>query len=208
MGATHQSPVGPALTGDVASSRPSRSETVRVRPGCRIMPEGSRIFDRFTELDTHPAGSRRAECGAAVGQRAALLDRLDRRVRSRLLHAGDVAHGVRQCQGPGMRASKTSLSTSTRAVSGVTPIAANAGRYFFSRRIRTAPSRHYAVHVLGEAVNPQEPSPFLPEDSPADPPGRAACNRNRIMRTIITRGPATRRRTRAPAPDSADPLCP
>lgn len=41
-------------------------------------------------------------------------------------------------------------------------------------------------------MNPQEPSPFLPEDSPADPQDARRSNRNRIMRTIITRGPATR----------------
>lgn len=41
-------------------------------------------------------------------------------------------------------------------------------------------------------VSTPEPSPFLPEDTPADPQDARRSNRNRIMRTIITRGPATR----------------
>lgn len=41
-------------------------------------------------------------------------------------------------------------------------------------------------------MSTQEPSPFLPEDSPTDPQAARRSNRNRLMRTIITRGSATR----------------
>jgi hypothetical protein len=38
----------------------------------------------------------------------------------------------------------------------------------------------------------REPSPFLPEDAPADPQDARRSNRNRVLSSIITRGPATR----------------
>lgn len=41
-------------------------------------------------------------------------------------------------------------------------------------------------------MSQQGPSPFLPEDVPADPQDARRANRNRVLRTIITRGAATR----------------
>ena len=65
-GATHQSPVA---FSPLPQDRPGR----RPEGQARMQNHARRVENlyRFTELDTHPPGSRRAECGAAVGQRAA-----------------------------------------------------------------------------------------------------------------------------------------